>query len=660
MKSSWNDDKASTLTDKPVEMRAYTSRLLGLETGLVLHGGGNTSVKTTEYDFFGEQVETLHVKGSGWDLASIEPAGFSPVRMSVLLKLAACDTLSDTDMVREQRASMLNPNAPNPSVEAILHALIPFRFVDHSHSDAVVTLTNTAGGEKIIQELYGERVVVIPYVMPGFALAKAVREQTAGIDWSTITGLILMNHGVFTFHDDPKESYERMIRIVCAAEQYLKDNGAEEERISGPSTVLTTKEALHFARFRKSVSTAAGRAMLAHFDGRPEVTGFARRKNVVSLSTRGPVTPDHVIHTKRIAAILETEPEEAVSDFVEEYQAYFSRWARPGITALDPAPRWAVWPGRGTIAMGPNVKRMRVVRDIIQHTTKAIQSAECLGGWKALPEKDIFDVEYWELEQAKLKRNTASPTLAGKVALVTGAASGIGAATVRALLEAGAAVAALDISPKVVELYPQPNVLPIVCDVTHTDQMQRVLAEITSHFGGLDILISNAGSFPASQPIEEITPIDWTETIDLNLTSHQQLLTLATPYLKHGVDSAVVYIASKNVPAPGPGVAAYSAAKAGLTQFARVAALELGKFGIRVNILHPNAVFDTGIWSTERIEQRAVNYGLSTEEYKKNNVLGVTVTSKQVADLAVAMASPLFHSTTGAQVPIDGGNDRVI
>ena len=305
-------------------------------------------------------------------------------------------------------------------------------------------------------------------------------------------------------------------------------------------------------------------------------------------------------------------------------------------------------------------ERARVVADIAAHTIRAAQRAEALGGWRPVRGRDLFEVEYWELEQAKLRRWGTPAPLQGKVAVVSGAASGIGRASVDALLEQGAAVAGFDIDPEVTNLWERDSAIGIRCDVTEPDAVDRSIRETVRRFGGLDVVVANAGIFPRSQRIEEMDDKTWAESVDVNLTGHLRLLRSAIPFLKLGIDPAVIIVASKNVPAPGPGAAAYSVAKAALTQLARVAALELGRDGIRVNVIHPNAVFDTAIWTEEVLRERARAYGMTVEQYRRNNVLGVQVSSRDVAALAAAMAGSLFSKTTGAQVPVDGGNERVI
>lgn len=653
MRSLWNDAEAAACADA-LALRVYTSRLLGRESSLVLHGGGNTSLKSTAKDVFGDAVETLYVKGSGWDLATIEAAGFAPVRMSALLRLSRLDVLSDSDMVRAQRTAMLDPSAPNPSVEAILHAMIPFAFVDHTHADAVVSISNTPDGEARIRELYGERVLVIPYVMPGFILSRTVRELPRDVDWKQIDGMVLMHHGLFTFADDARQSYERMIELVSKAEDYLLAHAQYALEQVEPALDLIALAAL-----RREVSLLRGAPVVACLDDSREAAGFASHAAARAVS-RGTLTPDHVIRTKPFPMFVGGDAVASVAAFAEDYRAYFARHADDSLTCLDVAPRWAVWPGTGCIGFGRSTQEAGIIADICAHTYPAVLQAEAMGGWTPVTEEELFEVEYWELEQAKLGKGGSSKLHQGKVALVTGAASGIGKACAEVLRAQGAAVVALDINPAVCEMFAAPDALGVVCDVSDAAALKQAVGQAVHRFGGLDIVISNAGIFPPSRSIAAMDGASWEKSLSLNLTSHQRLLTFCQPYLALGLAPAVVIVASKNVPAPGPGASAYSVAKAGLTQLGRVAALEMAGQGIRINMLHPNAVFDTAIWTEEVLAARAAHYGLSVEAYKTNNLLGVEVTSRHVAELASAMAGPLFACTTGAQLPVDGGNDRVI
>ena len=659
MRSLWNDEDARACGADPLELRVYSSRLIGQELDLVLHGGGNTSVKAKAVDLFGDSVDALYVKGSGWDLATIERGGFSPLRLDAVRRMADLPTLSDSKMVAMLRSLLLDPAAPTPSVEAILHAIIPFAYVDHTHADAVVTITNTPDGVGRIGEIYGNRIFIVPYVMPGFLLAKELFDMTRDIDWAEVEGVILMNHGVFTFGDDARSSYERMIQLVSEAEDYLEMKAPRPDLPAGDDTV-SREDLMVLARLRRAVSRRAGGALLARLDAGATSAGFAARSDAGPLASRGPLTPDHVVRTKRVAMIVGDDPEADVDRFAREYVQYFKRHAEGTMRALDPAPRWAVWPGRGTIAFGRTLADATIASDIVSHTIPAIERAEQLGGWTALAEDDVFDVEYWELEQAKLARAEAPAELAGRVVLVTGAASGIGRACVERLLAAGACVVALDVNDAVGSLFGDARVTALTCDVTDAAAVEFAVEGAARRFGGLDAVVSNAGTFPASAPIAALTTETWEKSLAINLDAHRIVLQKAIPFLESGIDPAIVFVGSKNVRAPGKGAAAYSVAKAGLTQLARVAALELAPAGIRVNVLHPNDVFDTGIWTADVLAARAKEYGLDVESYKKRNLLRVEVTSADVAALAVALVGRLFAKTTGAQIPVDGGNDRVV
>ncbi len=637
-------------------MRVYTSRLLGREPALVLHGGGNTSVKAKEKNFFGEEEEVIHVKGSGWDLATIEAAGFAPVRMSVLLKLAELPKLSDDDMVVQMRAGMLNPAAPTPSVEAILHAALPFKYVDHTHADAVIALVNNAKGRERVEQVFGKRVLVVPYIMPGFVLAKAVHEMIQGVDFSQLDGMILMNHGAFTWGNDAKESYERMIALVTKAEEAV----AKELPANWLATAEAKEDLVGLATLRKAVSKVRGVPVLARLDASPEAAGFSLLPNVASCATRGPLTPDHSIRTKVVPVIAGEDLAASVNAYVADYAAYFQRNAGAGHTMLQQAPAWAVWPGHGVVAFGATQAETGIVSDIAAHTLRVIQQGEALGGWQALPEKDVFEVEYWSLEQAKLKGGPARKPLQGKVAIVSGSAAGIGLACAKVLAEHGACVVGLDLNPEILEVLQGPNTMGMVVNLTDHDATLKAVEATVRKFGGLDIVVSNAGIFTAGQYLDQLDDSNWAKSMAVNLTSHQQLMKAVIPYLKQGIDGTVIFIGSRNVAAPGAGAASYSVAKAGLTQLCRVAALELAPFGVRANICHPDAVFDTKLWTPEALQRSAERYGITVEEYKKRNLMKCEIKSRDVGEMIATMAGPAFSKTTGAQIPVDGGNDRVI
>jgi rhamnose utilization protein RhaD (predicted bifunctional aldolase and dehydrogenase)/NAD(P)-dependent dehydrogenase (short-subunit alcohol dehydrogenase family) len=657
MKSLWSDREAAEYkTD--LGLRVYTSRLLGRDPSLVLHGGGNTSVKIHEKNIVGEEEEILYVKGSGWDLETIAEAGFAPVRMAHLLKLAKLQVLSDSQMVNELKTQMTKASAPAPSVETILHASLPYKFVDHTHADAVISVTNTANGWERIQEIYGDDVVIIPYVMPGFDLARVCAEKFAAEKSDRTIGMVLMNHGIFSFGETAQESYERMIALVDRAEAYLKKHDAWE--ISPPASLIREREArLEISKLRSEVAQVAGFPVVLSSHTDEKSLAFAQREDVNIISQQGCATPDHVIRTKRLPLVGRD-----VKAYAESYRAYFAeeapKSAQP-VTILDTAPRVILDRQLGLVTIGKSAKDAQIVADIYEHTMEIIQRSQLLGGYQALPASDIFAVEYWELEQAKLKKGGSSPAFTGEIALVTGAASGIGKACVDSLLKRGAAVVGLDINPAIEKLYDRPDFVGITCDVSDESAIATSLDQAIKAFGGLDILILNAGIFPSGCRIENLDTATWQKVMQINLEANLVLMRECYPLLKLAPNGGrVVAIGSKNVPAPGPAAAAYSASKAALTQLMRVAALEWSSDRIRINTLHPNAVFDTGIWTEEVLTSRAQHYGLTIEEYKTNNLLKVEVTSRHVAELAAEMCGALFACTTAAQVPIDGGNDRVI
>jgi len=531
-----------------LDLRVYTSRLLGQDSSLVLHGGGNTSVKSTATNLFGKSEEILYVKGSGWDLATIEAEGFAPVKMEMLLEMAKLGTLSDSDMVKYQRLAMTNPSAPNPSVEAILHAIIPYKFVDHTHADAVVTITNTEEGEARIKELYGSRVLIIPYIMPGFVLAKLVYEMTKNLEWDEIDAMVLMNHGLFTFSDDAKVSYENTIKFVSMAEDYLASKGAVIELSEVETSLLKEKllnlgsgtfgnanpwhsplcvpsmcedtssispkvELLELVKIRQEVSKLKGEATISLFNDSALAQQFSK-ENVEQIATRGPLTPDHVIRTKRIPAIVGEDFRADLASFVKEYEEYFYT-NKKDETMLNPAPNFAILKNRGSLSFGKSIKEAKIIQDINEHTFEAILKAEKLGGYKALSASEIFEVEYWELEQAKLKKSSSTPEFEGKVALVSGQ-SEASFASAEMLRKKGASVVVLGS----VEDLQKADFINLKCDTKLSDEVQKALGFTIKNFGGVDIVIAHK--------------------------DEEELVKQSCEFLKYGIDASVLLLASKD------------------------------------------------------------------------------------------------------------------
>tara|TARA_Y100000590_G_scaffold454011_1_gene600077 strand:+ start:3037 stop:5010 length:1974 start_codon:yes stop_codon:yes gene_type:complete len=657
MKNLWNKKEFLKFSKTDIDQRVYSSRLLGQNPELVLHGGGNTSVKGIYKNVFGEKIDSLFIKGSGWDLISIERDGFAPVNLSHLIKLANLEKLSDTQMVIEQSIAKLKPDAPNPSVEAILHALIPYKFVDHTHANSVLSITNTSQGKKIISEIYDDEILIVPYVMPGFILAKKIAEMTRNVNWKKLKGMILMNHGVFSFGDSAKESYDRMIEIVTDAERYIKKRKAwRKYKLSKSETDL-----IAFSKIRRKTCEIFEKPCVALLNNSPEAVGFSNLKSSKILSKNGTLTPDHVIRTKPFAWVIKNDIENSSYEFVKSYNNYFNKNKSKGIKKLDSAPRWALWEKNGTISFGDSYKSAKIVYDINEHTIRAMQTSEEIDNWKPISFKNLFEVEYWDLEQAKLNKSSSLPSFSGKIAIVTGAASGIGYACAKELISNGCCVVGLDKNPRINQVFKSDHsFVGIKCDLTNSLQVKKAVKSTISLFGGLDILISNAGVFSSTADLDEISDQKWKKDIDINLTSHHKILRECIPFLKLGYEPSVIFIGSRNVGAPGPGAGTYTVAKAGLTQMSRLAAIELSKNNIRVNTIHPDSVYDTGVWSKSTLEARAKKYKMSVKNYKSRNLLKTEVSSKDVAELVIFLSSGKSIKTTGAQIPIDGGNDRII
>ncbi|MDX1808000.1 MAG: class II aldolase/adducin family protein [Sulfurospirillaceae bacterium] len=391
MKNLFVDEEAKAF-DSDLKLRVYTSNLLGRSDELVLHGGGNTSVKTTVN---GEEI--LYVKGSGWDLVSIKAEGFAPVKLDVLLEMAKLKTLSDTDMVSSQKAAMIDKTAPNPSVEAILHALIPFKFVDHTHADAVVTISNSVSGEEHIQKLF-PNFLIIPYVMPGFILAQSIYEKSKDLDWSKCEGIILHHHGIFTFDDDAKRSYTKMIDAISKAEAFLQKNAHITLKNATPKNPVDLNKLQHI------ISEHKGHDVILHVNTSDLAYTYAAHENLQDFAQRGVLTPEHIIRTKRVPLILEDENiEDAIQKYEADYKNYFNAFAHDEI-CLNPAPNYAIIKDFGIVSFGKNEKEALIINDIVEHTMLAVLRADQLGGYKSISLKDSFEMEYWELEQAKLRK----------------------------------------------------------------------------------------------------------------------------------------------------------------------------------------------------------------------------------------------------------------
>ncbi len=651
------DPEVLPLDADSIDELVLASRLLGADPSLVLHGGGNTSVKAPWSDITGATIDAIYVKGSGWDLATIERPGFAPMPVGRLSDLAALEHLSDPDMVRELSAARLDPEAPQPSVEALLHAFLPHRAVLHSHADLILTLTNLADGDERVASVFGDAVVVVPYVMPGFDLARAVARCWDEQSHPGTTGMVLMAHGLFTFGDTCQEAYERHLHLIQLATAHVDSLPAATVQAAREVPVVCVAD---LADLRRQLSEVAGRPLVVTRHTDDDTMRFVGRTDLADLATRGPLTPDHVIRTKRVP-LVGRDIEGYAADYTDYFDTNHTR-ARTPITMLDPAPRIVLDPELGMLAVGARAADADVAADIAHHTMGVITTCEDrLGGWEPLPAHHLFDLEYWDLEQAKLRRRGVPPPLEGQIAVVTGAASGIGNACARVLIDHGAAVIGLDRDPQVTNAFASTAWLGCEVDVTDSAQHDDALRRGVERFGGVDVAVIAAGVFGQSQRIADLDLARWDDVMAVNVRAVAGALRSLHPLLARSpVGGRVVVVGSKNALAPGAGAGAYSASKAAVTQMARVAALEWGVDGIRVNTVHPDAVFDTGLWSDELLAERAAAYGMTVAEYKQRNLLRTEVTADLVAQAVLQLVGPAFAATTGAQIAIDGGSDRTI
>jgi rhamnose utilization protein RhaD (predicted bifunctional aldolase and dehydrogenase)/NAD(P)-dependent dehydrogenase (short-subunit alcohol dehydrogenase family) len=676
MKSRWSDPEFRSVVDGYVRSglnndlatRVYTTRLLGGDPELVLHGGGNTSVKTVAKDADGSEVAVICVKGSGWDMATIEPPGLPAVRLKELAALARFDALSDMEMVREQRRLLMDPAAPNPSVEAILHALIPARHVDHTHANAIVSITNQPDGEALVRGLFPDSIVV-PYVMPGFDLAKVCAKAIAAAPGAT--SMILMQHGIFTWSDDPRESYEAMIELVDRAERRLAQGRPRPFSPAPRSARLASlAEIMPILRGRLAQPTAVeGRPkrMVLTFRASPAILDFCNANNVVDLASSGNATPDHVLHIKRKGVALPAPEtgkldafaaklDAALAEYVADYRAYFERNnARVGgdRIMLDPLPRVFYVAGLGIVAAGASAKGAKISADIAEATVDVIAKAEGLHGWVPLPEAEIFDVEYWSLEQAKLAKQTEKP-LSGQIAVVTGGASGLGLAVVKALRDEGAEVAILDIaSDAVAAAAKSVGGLGLVCDVTDAQAVDRAVAEAVKAFGGVDILISNAGAaFQGS--LAKVPDEVFEKAFALNFWAHHYVARAAVRVMEiQRTGGALVFNVSKQAVNPGPDFGPYGTSKAALMALMRQYAVEHGASGITSNAVNADRI-RTGLLTDRMVTERSKARGVTPETYMRGNLLQREVLASDVAAAFVHLAKA--RTSTGAVLTVDGGN----
>jgi len=697
MKSRWSDAEARQFIDRyaprwseALALRVYTSRLIGADPDLVMHGGGNTSVKIVQENLLGDRVEALCVKGSGWDLDSIEPQGFPALDLAWLRRLRKLRELSDEEMVNQLRTRLFDASAPNPSVETLLHAFLPHVFIDHTHADAILALTNQPDGAELIRQALGERVVVVPYVMPGFQLAKLAAELFESR--AEVDGMVLLKHGLFTFASDARTSYERTIEAVDRAEGFL--SGHLHGRVPAPAPpgeveAAKTRMARIGPLLRGLLATPSGnpdqpyRRVILEHRATPEALALIASAQCAVLASRGPLTPDHVIRTKAqhlyVAQPALDDPEAsrqqlstAIAGYRTRYDAYFAEQVRGKNvtrTKLDPDPRVFLIPGVGIVCAGKTRKDAAIAADIAEHTLRIKAVAEAMGRYEPLGDAELFDMEYWSLEQAKLGKEAEKP-LSRQVALVTGAAGAIGVAACVELAKAGAHVVLTDVDAeglerareKVAKAAGKSSCTAAWMDVTDEASVTAAFEHACRVFGGLDIVVANAGIAHVSA-LADTDARQFHKVLDVNLGGYFLTLRAAARVMRaQGTGGNVVINASKNVFAPGADFGAYSASKAAGHQLGKVAAIELAPLGIRVNMINADAVFaegDTpsGLWreiGPERARSRGIAPEKLQEFYRERNLLHAEVTGTHVGRAVVFFASNQTP-TTGATLPVDGG-----
>jgi rhamnose utilization protein RhaD (predicted bifunctional aldolase and dehydrogenase)/NAD(P)-dependent dehydrogenase (short-subunit alcohol dehydrogenase family) len=678
MKSLWNAKEAQAAIDHyaaqgiaaDLALRVYSTRLLGGVAKLVLHGGGNTSLKTKVTDMVGEEWDVLCVKGSGWDMGTIEPAGLPAVKLGPLQKARAFAALSDEDMVKLQRANLIDPSSPNPSVETLLHAFLPHAYVDHTHSTAILSVVDQPNGQDLCREIFGDRLGIVDYVAPGFELSKVAAEiyETD----TAVDGLILDKHGIFTFGEDAESAYERMIEHVSLAETHIARGrtavfvpaaaAAKPAGFSDVAPILrgAVAEALGEGRFTRFV--------LEHRSD-PQVDAFVNGAAVSDYATRGVSTPDLVIRTKKKPLITQAPEAGAlevfradtrarVAEYMADYNAYFARCdALDDVqrTILDPMPRVALVPGLGLFGMGRSNKEAKVAADIAEIWIEAVTGAERIGTFTALPDEELFKLEYWTLEQAKLKSITYKP-LSGRIAVVTGGGGAIGAATAKVFAAEGAHVAVLDLDPAAAEMAAEAagnGAIAITCDVTDPAAVAAAFERVSERFGGLDILVSNAGAAWQGEIATLEDPV-LRRSFELNFFAHQTVAQAATRImLAQGTGGALLFNTSKQAVNPGRNFGAYGLPKAATLFLSRQYALEYGRFGIRSNAVNADRI-RSGLLTDELIGQRSKARGVSESDYLSGNLLGQEVTAGHVARAFLHHA--LAERTTADVTTVDGGN----
>jgi len=657
MQNRWSDTPGSE-----IEQLVYQSRLVGMEEDLVLWGGGNNSVKARATDILGNEIEIMYIKSSGSDMKSIVPKQFPAVRLDYIAPLRARgEDMTDQEMVDYLARCLPDPASARPSIETLLHAFLPAKAVLHTHADAILALTNTRGREETLRKCFGDSMILVPYRRPGFRLSRDVADRFDA--QPNAEGLVLMNHGLITWGESAREAYERHVALVSKAEKYVASCQLPVARALSPGRNSTGNGPL-----ATSVRGALGGRIL-EFDDSPEVLEFLARPDAKRITQIGPATPDHLLYTKRYPLFVEEDDDikTKLQEYIDRYSAYYR--AHPSEFAmLDPYPRIVLMPGVGMWTAGKDARAARIVHDIYRHSMRIIAGAESAGGYETLNDDDAFHAEYWPLELYKLTLLPKEKELASKVAIVTGAASGIGRAIAERFAEEGAHVIVTDVdlalaetvAKSIVDKHGLRRAVAMRLDVASEENVGQTFDALVREYGGVDILVSNAG-ISSFGSLDVLATADWDRAFAVNSRGHFLVTRAALRIMKtQGTGGSIVFNASKNVTAPGKEFGAYSVSKAAEAQLCRIVALEGGEFGIRANMLNPDAIFGgSRFWSDEMRSMRAQAYGVETEKlpdfYRNRTLLKVEVTADDVAEAALFLAGPRSAKTTGAMLPVDGG-----
>jgi len=668
MQNRWSESPNDVISQL-----VHQSRLVGAEEDLVLWGGGNNSVKAAATDILGRPIEVMYIKSSGSDMKSIVPKQFPAVRLDYIAPLRTRDEdMTDQEMVDYLAKCLIDPASARPSIETLLHAFLPAKAVLHTHADAILALTNTRGREATVRECFGEDVIVVPYRRPGFRLSRDVADAfDAKPD---AAGLVLMNHGLITWGDSVQEAYERHIALVTKAEQW---GAAEERRLPGgrsagfqPAShrLEAGGPAGRMPALRAALRGALGGRIL-EFDDSPEVLEFLSRDDAHRVTQIGPATPDHLLYTKRYPLFLNDGDniKDKLAAWQSAYKAHYD--AHPSeFSMLEPTPRIVLMSGTGMWTAGKDARAARIVRDIYRHTMRIIAGAESVGGYETLNDEDAFHAEYWPLELYKLTLLPKEKELASKVALVTGAASGIGRACAERFAEEGAHVVVTDVdlelakqvAQSIIDKHGLRRAIAVRLDVASEEDVERAFATAVREYGGVDVVVSNAG-ISSFGSLDTLPAAEWDRAFAVNARGHFLVARAAMRIMKEqSLGGSIVFNASKNVTAPGKEFGAYSVSKAAEAQLCRIVALEGGEFGIRANMLNPDAIFGgSRFWSDEMRNMRAQAYNIDTEKlpdfYRNRTLLKVEVTADDVAEAALFLAGPRSAKTTGTMLPVDGG-----